>query len=266
MRKDNLNFFLSGGPTTPAYDSGYQAILDKATALGYTLPSDGQKTKQNTLYVALKNAGFLAIMDIVRVYACEQQNFSLINWAGPNSFLATVTGHAPAFTSNVGFTAGGTAPTTYVDENYDPSVNAINLQIADGSFGYYKNGSQSLSTSSGHIQNADDNIRLQPHRSINLAYYKLNGAAMLGSVQSDDASYLWHVDLKNVDSPTSFNAYKDGTLVVSTNGTGSALGVGNIRSAYYGNDKDSFFFIGASSKAIRASVVSALNTYLASPS
>ena len=39
------------------FDADYQAILDYATIEGYTLPSEGQQTLQNTLVTSLKSAG-----------------------------------------------------------------------------------------------------------------------------------------------------------------------------------------------------------------
>ena len=75
-----LWFYINSGSGV-AYDADYQAVLDKGTALGATLPSVAQRTKQNTLMLGLKSSGLWAIADVIRVYATDgDAAFALINW------------------------------------------------------------------------------------------------------------------------------------------------------------------------------------------
>jgi hypothetical protein len=55
MNKKLKNWYLSSSGVS--VDTDYQAVLTKATSLGYTLPSASQQAKQNTLVLALKSAG-----------------------------------------------------------------------------------------------------------------------------------------------------------------------------------------------------------------
>ena len=123
-----------GGGAPPAFDADYQAVLDYGTAQGYTLPSGGQQTLQNDLLVALKAAGVWSKLDTFGVWATDgNSDFALIDWIRLTDYTAI---NSPLFTTNVGFKGDGLS--SYVNSNYNPAVDGINLTLDNVSFGYYQ--------------------------------------------------------------------------------------------------------------------------------
>ncbi len=121
--------FISGG--SASFTSEYQAILDEATALGYTLPSAGQQAKQNQLIIDLKTAGVWDKLDVFYVYANDSgQNFSTLNWKNPNVFQGSLI-NSPTFTTNQGFAGNGT--TSYISHNYNPATQGAQYQLNSAS-------------------------------------------------------------------------------------------------------------------------------------
>lgn len=113
-------FGVGGG-----FDADYQAVLDYATTQGYTIPSAGQQTLQNQLVVDLKNAGIWSKLDTFGVFATDgDSDFALIDWIRLSQYTAV---NSPTFTTNQGFTGNGTS--SYINVNYNPSTNAVNLAL-----------------------------------------------------------------------------------------------------------------------------------------
>ena len=99
-----------------AFDPDYQAVLDFATAQGYTLPSAPQQNLQNTLVVALKSAGVWNKLHIFRIYATDGNNdFALINWKNPGTFDG-VRVNSPTFITNQGYEGDGVSATINTDD------------------------------------------------------------------------------------------------------------------------------------------------------
>ena len=107
-----------------AYEDEYQAILDKATALGYTLPSDAVKLKQNTLLASLKASGVWAKLDVFYVFAVDNNAsaFATLNWKNPNANQSTLVS-SPTFVNNGGFQGNGTS--SYIDTNFNPATQGV---------------------------------------------------------------------------------------------------------------------------------------------
>ena len=123
----------SGGGVV--YDTDYQAILDRATTLGYTKPSSSQRALQNTLLVSLKSTGEWSLLDTFYVFANDgSDDFAGINWKSPSSFELTQV-NAPTWTSNQGFTGDGAS--SYLDTGWDIDTNGVNFASPDGSFGIW---------------------------------------------------------------------------------------------------------------------------------
>jgi len=109
-------------PDTP-FDPDYQAILDRGTALGYTLPSPAQQVIQNQLVLDLKNDSIWGELDLLYVFATDgDENFAKINWVSPSTFLLTKTGTV-TFSTNSGFEGDGT--TGYLANGFIPSTDAV---------------------------------------------------------------------------------------------------------------------------------------------
>jgi hypothetical protein len=118
-----LGLFQGGS----AFDTDYQAVLNYATTQGYTLPSAGQRIKQNQLIVDLKAAGVWNKLDTFAVFATDgSSSYALIDWKRLSQYTAV---NSPTFTINQGFNSNGTS--SYIDTNYNASTNGINFQNTD---------------------------------------------------------------------------------------------------------------------------------------
>ena len=108
-----------------SFDADYQAVLDRATTLGYTLPTIEQQKLQNTLLLNMKADGVWAKLDVFYNFANNgSASFGTINWKNPNANLATLE-NAPAFTSNVGFTGSAGS---FINTNFSGSNGTQYLQ------------------------------------------------------------------------------------------------------------------------------------------
>jgi hypothetical protein len=107
------------GQVSTSFDADYQAVLDRGTALGYTLPTDGQKIKQNQLLVNLKANGVWAKLDVFYNFANDgSSGFATLNWKSPTTRQCTLVA-SPNFITNQGFQGTGTS---YISTNFNPSI------------------------------------------------------------------------------------------------------------------------------------------------
>lgn len=115
------------------FDASYQAVLNYATSLGYTLPSSAQQVKQNKLIVDLKAGGVWNKLDTFAVFANDGgSNFGLIDWKRLTLYTAF---NSPTFTTNEGFTGNGTS--AYIDTNFNPATQGVNYTLNNASRYYY---------------------------------------------------------------------------------------------------------------------------------
>ena len=123
---------LAGGG---GFDADYQAVLDRSNALGYTAPSEAQKTLQNTLVTDLKTAGVWDKLDALYITANDgSREFGRLNWVSPSTFeLSEV--NSPAFTSNEGFTGNGSSSTLDTGITLDTNTTHFSTTNKEGSFG-----------------------------------------------------------------------------------------------------------------------------------
>jgi hypothetical protein len=106
-----------------SFDADYQAILNRATTLGYTLPSASVQAKQNTLLVSMKADGVWAKLDVFYVFAQDGgADFGTLNWKNPNANQSTLV-NAPTFVSNGGLMGNGTS--SYIDTNFNPATQGV---------------------------------------------------------------------------------------------------------------------------------------------
>ena len=122
-------YLESGSRTTPEY----QAVLDRATALGYTAPSASVQLAQNQLVTDLKNAGIWTELDIFYVFTSGSNNFARINWISPSSNLCTLV-NTPTWTDGVGFNGNGSSQ--YINTNWIPSNGPNYVQNDASLFAY----------------------------------------------------------------------------------------------------------------------------------
>jgi hypothetical protein len=114
---DGTSAYVSSN-TIFLFDADYKAILDRATALSYALPTLAQQKLQNTLLMNMKADGVWAKLDVFYNFANNGgASFGTLNWKNPNSNLATLE-NAPAFTTNVGFTGSAGS---FINTNFSGS-------------------------------------------------------------------------------------------------------------------------------------------------
>lgn len=124
-----------GGFVAAAFDADYQAVLDRGTTLGYSLPTGTALTAGEQLVKDLKDAGIWNKLDLFYVFATNgDSDFATLNWKTPASFQATKV-NSPTFTSLEGFTGDGA--TSYLNTNYNPRTSGVNYQQDSASYGYY---------------------------------------------------------------------------------------------------------------------------------
>lgn len=120
------------GAVAPTYGAEYQAVYDTLT----TPPSEAIAAAQNTMVEALVAAGIWAKLDVFYMYAqtTNAAGEALKNWKLPGTYDATAY-NAPTFTALEGFT--GDNFTSYIDCNWNPSVNGVYLTQNSASIGLY---------------------------------------------------------------------------------------------------------------------------------
>ena len=104
--------FVSGVST----DADYQAVLDRGTTEGYTLPSASQQELQNTLVTSLKaDSNVWDKLDMLFVFANNgSEEYSLIDWKNPTGTLGIATTdidwvNTDTDVTTAGFTSDGIA-------------------------------------------------------------------------------------------------------------------------------------------------------------
>jgi len=118
------------GQVSTSFDADYQAVLDRGTALGYTLPTDGQKIKQNQLIINLKANGVWAKLDVFYNFANDgSSGFATLNWKSPTTRQCTLVA-SPNFISNQGFQGTGTS---YISTNFNPTIGTNQYTLSNAS-------------------------------------------------------------------------------------------------------------------------------------
>lgn len=261
MNKKLINWWIGSGSS---YNAGYQAILDMATALGYTHPTTPAKTLQNQLYIDLGALGFWdTYMDVFRCYAHDgAAGFGLINWANPNAFLGTMPAGDLTFTSKVGFTSGG--GTKYVSDNYNPSTDGVKYLAGDCSVFYYQQTANTVSTPNGHLQGSGGTtgMRFQPQRSGNILYADINNISVFsGTAQTTTTGMFSLMHFEGIANE--FAVYRGGTFFNGTSsGTPATRPNETYRNAWYGDAKSGCMGYGKDFRGIVSSVNTIISTYM----
>jgi hypothetical protein len=125
-------------------DPDYQAVLDRAVFLGYSVPSESQQIKQGNLITSLKSVGIWAKLDVFYNFANNGgADFGRLNWKNPSLYESTLVNTVP-FTINEGFE--GNASNSYLNTNYNPLVNGVNFQRDNASVYIWLNKAATLGT------------------------------------------------------------------------------------------------------------------------
>lgn len=132
MKTALKHWYLYGGSST---NSTYQSILDKADAIGATIPNSSIQSKDNAFWGGLSEDGNLSLMDIAYLFGSSgSEEYCRINGVDPDVFYPTKNGTIN-WTAEGG-SAGGGAATDYYSTGYNPSTSSKFLQN-NNSFGLY---------------------------------------------------------------------------------------------------------------------------------
>jgi hypothetical protein len=170
------------------FEAEYQAILARATTLGYTLPSAGQQAKQNALISTLKSAGIWNKTDVFYMFANDgSKEFATLNWINPSAHQCTLI-NSPTFTSNDGFTGNGTS--SFINTNFNPASSGVNYTLNDASIFTYNKTYVLNAFISGVDTGAFNCLRMSPasgNQRINMG----SAASFVPMVDFDLATFKW---------------------------------------------------------------------------
>lgn len=233
MNKKKKNWFLG---TSSIYSSEYQAVLNRATSLGYTLPSAGQRLKEDNLIKARKASGLWALSDVMYNYWSDgSKEYCTLNWKNPLLFQATIIG-GMTWTASKGFTGNGTDG--YLRFGFIPSVNGVNYtQNAASQITYVPVNEQSIV---GDIfqTTAGSTIKDEffPRYSDNHTYYGINDAnEQDGGIFGTSLSH-WAVIRK---AAAVVNVFKAGSLAHAS--TPVSTGVPPVEACQFTNNLNNVF-------------------------
>jgi hypothetical protein len=242
------------------FTAEYQAVITRAVALGYTLPSASVQTKQNTFLAALKTSGVWNKLDVFYCFAQDgSKEFATINWKSPSANQCTLV-NSPTWTSNQGFTGNGTS--SYIDTNYQASGTGnytlnnasryayirtlIANRVIDGVDSSTANSTTTFVSANQRINQSGGNLSASFD-------YSTSGAGMKSIHRT---------------SSTSVTCYNDTTASSGLTATSTGLVTSNqciLRSlSGYGSHQISMYAMGASMISENSDFVSAFATYLSS--
>lgn len=209
----------------------YNALLVKATSLGYTLPSPSQQALQLIFVKDLMAAGIWPKLDVLRVYATDgDQNFALLNWKNPDANQAVRVGTL-THTTNAGYNNDGVS--SYIDEMFDPLVQGVNYKLNNaGKFAYVhtlsSGGASNLTTIGG---NAGSNQRFT---NANSNGQRINSTGALDLAASFSGAGFKAINRLDSTIVELFN----GITQSSRTQTVTSMGSGNFFSFKSGSDLD----------------------------
>ena len=238
-----------------ALSTEYQAILNYATSLGYTLPSTNQRFKQNKLLADLRRNGIWEKLDTFGVFATDgDSNFALIDWKRLTTFTAV---NSPTFTTNQGFE--GNATSASINLNYNGSTQNVNYKPDSAHQMIWQN---NLGSINAQATSNTGSIRSKMQRGSSQNNGINSGNSASGSVASL-AGFIMY----SRNSISGWNQYNNTNAVVSVtqvrnqNGGPAFLLRDN---SIFGNCRTSIQSLGADLTAESSTYYTILNTYLTS--
>jgi uncharacterized membrane protein len=224
------------------FDADYQAILDRAIALNYDLPTLSEQILQNDLLKAMKSSGVWAKLDVFYNFANNGSiGLATLNWKNPNSNQASLINDI-GWQPEEGFYAP-TSSFAYIDTNFAPS-NGVQYQQNNASRYLYLFNSfnaNALDGLAGIPGNSNSMFRTNGNQRINQGATPLN----------DIFNFTTKRGMKSIHrtSSTNITLYND-VLSEGRTATSSARDTANqciLRSNItYGNSTISMYAMGAS--------------------
>jgi hypothetical protein len=246
-------------------NSEYQALLNYATAQGFTLPSTNVQAAQNRLLTELKTAGIWDKLDTFALFATDAEDtpgsgtseFALIDWKRLVQYSAV---NSPTFSLNGGFQGNGT--TSYVDTNFNPLSNGVNYTLNNAGRFFWVDTRNKTNQWEGSRDNSSGNAS----RNANSNQFTINGGTgtlLTGTInfQSDGFKAMnrtSNIDVVAFATTTRFDATQSSTVILPANQ--SVLRNG----AQYNDCRFRFYAMGASLVAENTAFYNAMNTYFTS--
>lgn len=205
------------GKGVGGFEPEYQAVLDRASFLGYTLPSSTQSNKNNLKIKHLKDLGIWSEFDLFYVFNQESglDDFCKLNWVDPTVFelYNPTPANEPTHAADSGF-QGGTD--LYFLTNYEPRNDRVKLSVNDGYMGYSITNIPSTFVQTAYIAGARNNndagqIYVADGDSSSFLNRFFISRNQTGSQGSENA--FWQ-DFKDstVGGSGTFNVYEDGVF------------------------------------------------------
>jgi hypothetical protein len=206
------------GKGTPA--AAGRTCVDDTASTNFLARTSGlnntEKDAACTLIKALETAGVITgtlsgangcgtgsgVLDVLYVPATNNTTTAALNWCGTNFSL--VTNGSLTFTADVGYTGNGS--TGYLDTQYNPSTNAINLTLTSAAEGAYIQ-STSASSSSAVIMGGNTT----------------GGTNFFYMVPVQTGSFFW--DINGNTFPSFANTNPQGAWVASRNSSSTVTSV-----------------------------------------
>ncbi len=243
-----------------SFDINYQSLLNRATALGYVLPSASQQIKQNNLVLALKSGGIWNKLDVLYIFANDGgSNFATLNWIRPLVNQATLI-NSPTFTSNQGFTGNGTS--SFINTNFNPATQGVNYTRLNASRYYYQYDTATSITSDGIatdsyynkfrlLVDTSSSINSINASSVNSPYNLLQGFKSIHRLDANNITLINNTTSVSATQTVAASLISENQLILR-------------RSANYSNNKVSAYAMGASLVSENTAFVNAFNTYIIS--
>ena len=257
-----LTLLGAGQGQNSSFDADYQAVLNRATALGYTLPTASQRIKQNNLLLALKAGSIWTKLDVLYIFANDGgSDFGTLNWKAPTLNQATLI-NSPTFTSNQGFTGNGTS--SYINTNFNPATSGVNYTLNNASrHTFVRNQSVAFTTLDG-VSSGNSNASV----GINTTLLRINQGAtsILTSADFSGSNVLKSIHRTSATNIELFVATTQTSRTLTSVSVASEsqiiLARGVSVTGSYGGSQVSMYSMGASLVAENTAYVNAFNTYI----
>jgi hypothetical protein len=249
-----LTLLSCGQGQNSSFDADYKAVLNRAVALGYTLPSASQQIIQNNLVLSLKAGGVWTKLDVLYIFANDSgQDFATLNWKAPTLNQSSLI-DTPTFTTNEGFEGNGTS--SYINTNFNPGVGTNNYTLNNASRYIY----------TLNVINFFDGIEFSVANRITTSGTAQRINQGTGTINSS-YSYLSGAGMKSIHRTSSTNVELfSGTAQGSRTATSNSIQPENqfISRAFtsYSANKVSMYAMGASLVSENTAFVNAFNTYI----
>lgn len=232
-----------------------------------TQPSYQRKIKIQTVINELKASGNWTKLDRFWIHANQYQQAGLVSLVNPTSTPITEV-NAPAWVQNQGYTSNGS--TSYLDSNYDPTINGVNFTQDSCSLGVYNRTNVAENNYEIGTYNAGTtrNCYICSRGTINQCYANLNTNPALGIANSNSLGLI----AASRTASTLTTVYRNGASIGTTASVSAsvqsvrmfigALSVDNVASVF-STKQISVSYIG-SGAINNASIYTTIQNYMTS--